>query len=120
MEATATALKEVDLNEKANEDSNSCSFCRKPNATKRCAKRHSKCLKKLFCDKVCETSGHSKAKKAAQEEKEEEGEPEEKKDLSEAEKVAKAKKKKAKKAALAAKKGQGGEFWWNNSVYASW
>ena len=26
-----------------------CSYCSKPNPTKRCTKRHPKCLKKMFC-----------------------------------------------------------------------
>merc|ERR1712096_50226 len=37
-----------------------CSNCRRPNPRKKCSKRHTKCSKKLFCDKVCETAAHQK------------------------------------------------------------
>ena len=63
-----TALKKVDLNAKdaaavaaaaasetTNSDPTACSFCKKPKVTKRCLKRHAKCLNKIFCDSVCET-----------------------------------------------------------------
>jgi hypothetical protein len=72
-ESLSSALKEVDLNSKkisnkeeedveakketssTSSDPTACSSCSLANATKRCSKRHAKCLKKLFCDKVCET-----------------------------------------------------------------
>ena len=61
-----TALKKVDLNasdaaavataaSETTNDPTACSFCKKSKATKRCSKRHAKCLKKIFCDSVCET-----------------------------------------------------------------
>ena len=37
-----------------------CAFCKKAEPTKRCSKRHPKCLKKLFCDEACENLGHKK------------------------------------------------------------
>ena len=37
-----------------------CAFCKKPSPTKRCAKRHPKCLKKLFCNESCEITAHKK------------------------------------------------------------
>ena len=39
---------------------NSCSFCHKPGPSKRCSKRHPKCLKKMFCNETCETAAHKK------------------------------------------------------------
>ena len=61
-----TALKKVDLNasdavvvaaaaSETTNDPTACSFCKKSKATKRCSKRHAKCLKKIFCDSICET-----------------------------------------------------------------
>ena len=61
-----TALKKVDLNAsdaaavaaattETTSDPTACSLCKKSKATKRCSKRHAKCLKKIFCDSVCET-----------------------------------------------------------------
>ena len=159
----ATALKEVDLNAsdaavvaaaaavETTNDPTACSFCNKPKATKRCSKgpkKHPKCLKKIFCDSVCETqvcitkSGirgvffigfitclqSHKKKVEAVEAKPKEGTPnqekeetEDKKNLkTEADRLKAAKAKKARKAANAAKKGNDGSFWWNNAVYASW
>merc|ERR1712039_756349 len=73
-----TALRKVDLNAKdaaavaaaaaasdttketTASDPTACSFCKKSKATKRCSKRHAKCLKKIFCDSVCETQAHKK------------------------------------------------------------
>ena len=31
-----------------------CEHCHKPNPTKRCSKRHPKCMKFMFCNEVCE------------------------------------------------------------------
>jgi len=42
-----------------------CAFCKKPNPTKRCSKRHPKCLKKLFCSETCEALAHEDKKAAA-------------------------------------------------------
>ena len=61
-------------------DENSCGFCKKADAGKRCSKRHPKCLKKLFCNETCEAAAHKKkvtpeeaakasAKKAAEKKK---------------------------------------------------
>lgn len=86
----------------------------------------------MFCDKKCETQSHKAEKEAAVAAEEtkaelpkedEEGENDAlAKQMQEAAKAEKAQKKKAKKAAK--KDGRnnqkGGEFWWNNSVYASW
>ena len=123
-EVVCEALKEVSLNEGP---STNCAFCSKEKATKRCSKRHAKCLKKLFCDKICETSGHRVKKPDPPPSEEAENAEEPSQENAEAlakrqeqEKVMKAKKKKAKKAANAAKKGSDGQFWWNNSVFASW
>merc|ERR1712129_411638 len=41
-------------------DENSCGFCKKADAGKRCSKRHPKCLKKMFCNETCETAAHKK------------------------------------------------------------
>eukprot|EP00088_Acartia_fossae_P014514 TRINITY_DN1777_c0_g1_i7.p1 TRINITY_DN1777_c0_g1~~TRINITY_DN1777_c0_g1_i7.p1 ORF type:complete len:164 (-),score=34.44 TRINITY_DN1777_c0_g1_i7:475-966(-) len=40
-----------------------CSYCGKTNPipTKRCLKRHPKCMKKLFCSETCEVMSHKKA-----------------------------------------------------------
>jgi hypothetical protein len=38
----------------------SCCYCRKPNPSKRCSKRHPKCIKKLYCNETCETLSHKK------------------------------------------------------------
>ena len=37
-----------------------CAFCKKAEPTKRCSKRHPKCLKKIFCDEACENLAHKK------------------------------------------------------------
>ena len=37
-----------------------CAHCKRSNPTKRCAKRHAKCLTKLFCDSACELASHKK------------------------------------------------------------
>jgi hypothetical protein len=48
------------------EDSNTptaepvCAHCKKVKPSKRCAKRHPKCLKKLFCNDTCEMLAHKK------------------------------------------------------------
>ncbi len=68
------ALKEVAINEKKSaadaapeekkpvvvSDPSACAHCAKGGATKRCAKRHQKCLRKMFCDRVCEEAAHKK------------------------------------------------------------
>jgi hypothetical protein len=101
-----------------------CAFCYKPEPIKKCSKSHSRCKGKLFCDKICETQSH---KKVVEQPTTEEGAVNEndtendllEKQMSEAAKAEKAKKKKARKNGKAGTKNDG-EFWWNNSVYASW
>eukprot|EP00090_Calanus_glacialis_P000565 TRINITY_DN1034_c0_g1_i1.p1 TRINITY_DN1034_c0_g1~~TRINITY_DN1034_c0_g1_i1.p1 ORF type:complete len:130 (+),score=62.66 TRINITY_DN1034_c0_g1_i1:91-480(+) len=41
-------------------DMNTCNFCKKDGPTKRCSKRHPKCIKKLFCNTTCEEQAHKK------------------------------------------------------------
>lgn len=119
------ALKSIDLNSEEGQKSTEhcCGYCGKKNPTKRCSKRHTRCMTKMFCDKTCETSGHKKVTTlpdpdTVSENKEEGLDDQVAKDMAAAAKIEKAKKKKAKKQS----KGQkpDGEFWWNNSVYASW
>merc|ERR1712141_715933 len=43
---------------------NGCANCKRQNAKKRCAKRHTKCMNKLFCDGVCEKAAHTKSSAA--------------------------------------------------------
>ena len=107
---TAQALSELDLNKA---EVKKCSYCGKCDAAKRCSKRHQKCLKKIFCDESCEKAAHrSPANPKAPNADAPNPKDEEK---------AKAEKKKAKKAAKASKnKSSSDQFWWNNSVYASW
>merc|ERR1711973_398768 len=38
-----------------------CEHCHKPNPTKRCSKRHPKCMKFMFCNEVCEKSSAKKS-----------------------------------------------------------
>ena len=38
----------------------SCGYCKKIGPTKRCSKRHPKCIKKLFCNETCEQMAHKK------------------------------------------------------------
>eukprot|EP00092_Neocalanus_flemingeri_P008775 GFUD01009448.1.p1 GENE.GFUD01009448.1~~GFUD01009448.1.p1 ORF type:complete len:139 (-),score=53.57 GFUD01009448.1:77-451(-) len=54
-----TVLGEKDVNTEESEEV-SCGFCKKLGPTKRCGKRHPKCLKKLFCNETCETAAHKK------------------------------------------------------------
>ena len=51
---------ENEENGEEKENMNTCNFCKKENATKRCSKRHPKCIKKLFCNTTCEDLGHKK------------------------------------------------------------
>ena len=77
-----------------------CSYCKKtnPTPTKRCSKRHQKCLPKLFCNDTCESLAHEN-KKAALVKKE-------------ASKVAAVKKKTAKVKNW--KNTDSGQFWWHD------
>ena len=43
---------------------NGCANCKRQNPKKRCAKRHTKCMNKLFCDGVCEKAAHTKSSAA--------------------------------------------------------
>ena len=51
---------EVDDDESKENVANTCNFCKKEGPTKRCSKRHPKCLKKLFCNSSCEEQAHKK------------------------------------------------------------
>merc|ERR1712037_763994 len=66
-EEVKEVLGEIDDNkgENAAEVEIVCSFCKKPNPTKRCSKRHPKCLKKMFCSETCEALAHEDKKAAA-------------------------------------------------------
>ncbi len=47
-----------------------CAYCGKQGGTKRCTKRHRRCLQLLFCDRVCEEAAHRRrdgVKKEAEE-----------------------------------------------------
>ena len=46
--------------EEEKENMNTCNFCKKDGPTKRCSKRHPKCIKKLFCNTTCEEQAHKK------------------------------------------------------------
>merc|ERR1711915_945685 len=42
-----------------------CAYCKKASGpTKRCGKRHPKCIKKLFCNETCENLSHKKKEDA--------------------------------------------------------
>ena len=121
----SNALKSIDLN---SSEGMGCALCQKPNPVKKCSKSHSRCKGKLFCDKNCEMSSHKEEKtKALEASAKLEAENSSEKDENEAklakemEAAAKAEKAKNKKAKKKNKKDHNdGEFWWNNSVYASW
>ena len=124
MEDVTKPLGEIDLNKdvsadeqtkdlKDEKDQVTCAYCKKSNPSKRCAKRHTRCMKLMFCDKVCELGSHqaSKATKA------EENKKDVQKTMANDDEAAKklAAKKKAKKAARKNRPGvsDSGEFWWN-------
>merc|ERR1712079_467468 len=46
--------------EEDKENMNSCNYCNKDGPSKRCSKRHPKCIKKLFCNNTCEELAHKK------------------------------------------------------------
>jgi len=91
------ALATVDENKDSAEQVG-CAHCKKAGPSKRCSKRHPKCLKKMFCNETCEALAHADPKKAA------------------------AKKAEAGKAAAAKKAGNvknwkntdSGQFWWHD------
>merc|ERR1711997_157528 len=95
-EESPNALKEQDQDENTAAEV-TCAFCKKASPTKRCSKRHPKCLKKMFCNEACETQSHKKKESAAV------------KPASTTAKVA-AKKKKAKKE----NRSDFGAMWWLN------
>jgi len=79
-------------------DEKLCSFCKKSGPTKRCSKRHPKCLPKMFCNDTCESLAHEDKKAALV-----------KKDKA---KVAAAKKKGMKNRDW--KNTDSGQFWWHD------
>jgi len=108
-----------------------CEHCHKPNPTKRCSKRHPKCMKFMFCNEVCEKivcqKVHQKKKAVPPPTTDQTGNDEnqqqsaaaadEKKAKADAAAAAaaKAKKKAAKKAKKTGNGGTtriSGEFWW--------
>lgn len=95
-----------------------CAHCKRSNPTKRCTKRHAKCLPKLFCDLVCEKAAHQKKTIVDLKENDENIEETDKISIakkSEAAKAAQKKKKAEKKAKQKPNKGTtrcSGEFWW--------
>merc|ERR1711971_211920 len=95
-EESPNALKEQDQDENTAAEV-TCAFCKKASPTKRCSKRHPKCLKKMFCNEACETQSHKKKDTGAV------------KPASTTAKVA-AKKKKAKKE----NRSDFGAMWWLN------
>ena len=86
-----------EINENAT-DEKLCAFCKKAGPTKRCSKRHPKCLPKMFCNETCESYAHED-KKAALVKKEKA-------------KVAAAKKKGMKNRDW--KNTDSGQFWWHD------
>ena len=97
------------------EEEAGCANCKRSNPTKRCAKRHAKCLTKLFCDSVCEKAAHQKKNVENVQEIDENidtAKPMGKsKELTAAEKKKKADKK-AKKKPNQGTTRCSGEFWW--------
>jgi len=77
-----------------------CAHCGLKGPVKRCSKRHPKCMKKMFCNESCETFAHKVAKPLAAA-------------TGNTDPVKKKKKKKIGERPTT-------EFWWNNSVFASW
>ena len=53
-------LSEKDTNTSPENGETGCCYCKKTGPTKRCAKRHPKCIKKLFCNETCEQMAHKK------------------------------------------------------------
>ena len=98
---SATSLEAPAVLGEANEnitDEKLCAFCNKSGPTKRCSKRHPKCLPKMFCNDSCEAFAHED-KKAALVKKEKA-------------KVAAAKKKGMKNKDW--KNTDSGQFWWHD------
>ena len=97
----ANALQEIEKNQPENEENEGpvCAFCKKTGPTKRCSKRHQKCLAKMFCNETCESLAHED-KKAALVKKE-------------ANKAVAAKKKASQKVKNW-KNTDSGQFWWHD------
>ena len=97
----ATVLQEIEKNQPENEENEGpvCAFCKKTGPTKRCSKRHQKCLAKMFCNETCESLAHED-KKAALVKKE-------------AHKAVAAKKKASQKVKNW-KNTDSGQFWWHD------
>jgi len=89
------ALTEQDQDENTSVEV-TCAYCKKPSPSKRCSKRHPKCLKKMFCNESCETLSHKKKETGAVAKKEDS-------------KLAAKKKKKAKE-----NRSDFGAMWWLN------
>ena len=49
-----------DGDEEEKDNLNACGYCKKDAPTKRCSKRHPKCIKKMFCNQTCEDQAHKK------------------------------------------------------------
>ena len=97
----ANLLQEIEKNQPENEENEGpvCAFCKKSGPTKRCSKRHQKCLAKMFCNETCESLAHED-KKAALVKKE-------------ANKAVAAKKKASQKVKNW-KNTDSGQFWWHD------
>ena len=55
-----SVLGENNANNIETSEEKSCDFCKKSDPTKRCSKRHPKCLTKMFCNETCELGAHKK------------------------------------------------------------
>ena len=97
----ANVPQEIEKNQPENEENEGpvCAFCKKTGPTKRCSKRHQKCLAKMFCNETCESLAHED-KKAALVKKE-------------ANKAVAAKKKASQKVKNW-KNTDSGQFWWHD------
>lgn len=63
-EKVCLVLKEVETNQSEECSDPICAFCKKSGPTKRCSKRHQKCLPKMFCNETCEALAHEDKKSA--------------------------------------------------------
>ena len=59
-ETLSNCIKNIEICRDDTVEGAACNYCKKPGPTKRCSKRHPKCLKKIFCDQNCETMAHKK------------------------------------------------------------
>ena len=92
-------LKDLDSNQSEDCSGPLCAFCKKSGPTKRCSKRHQKCLPKMFCNETCESLAHEDKKTALVKK--------------EANKAVAAKKKNAQKVKNW-KNTDSGQFWWHD------